>query len=54
MTEQAIITMTIVLGGVWGGFALLLTYALRRESRKRIREEENTAPGNDSTPKEHE
>ncbi len=50
MTDQAFITMIIVLGGVWGGFALLLTFALRRESRKRAHDEGKSAPGNDSTP----
>lgn len=54
MTDQAIITMLIVLGGVWGGFALLLTYALRRESRKRTLGEERAAHENDSLPEEHE
>lgn len=34
MTEQAFLTMLAVLGSVWGGFSLLLLYALRRESRK--------------------
>jgi hypothetical protein len=29
------ITMVIVLGVAWGGFALMLTLAIRRESDKR-------------------
>ncbi|MFZ1729666.1 MAG: MetS family NSS transporter small subunit [Bacteroidota bacterium] len=35
MTDNAFITMIVVLTLVWGGFAALLTYAVRRESRKR-------------------
>lgn len=34
MTDSAFITMIIVLSLVWGGFGILLTYAIRRESRK--------------------
>lgn len=34
MTDQALITMLTILGTVWGGFLLLLGYALRREARK--------------------
>ena len=39
MTDSALITMLLVLGSVWGGFILLLTYAFRRESQKSRREE---------------
>lgn len=35
MNDQAFVTMIVVLGLVWGGFAALLAYALRRERRKR-------------------
>jgi hypothetical protein len=35
MTDSAFITMLVVLVIVWGGFAGLLAYALRQESRKR-------------------
>jgi hypothetical protein len=34
MTDTALFTMLAVLGSVWGGFAVLLVFALRRESRK--------------------
>lgn len=35
MNDQAFVTMIVVLGLVWGGFAALLTYAFLRERRKR-------------------
>jgi len=35
MTALSWITFAIVAGIVWGGFALLLTLALRKESGKR-------------------
>ena len=34
MTEHAIMTMVAVLGTIWGGFFILLVFALRSESRK--------------------
>jgi hypothetical protein len=33
MTLDAVITMIIVLCGVWGGFVLFITKVLREESR---------------------
>jgi hypothetical protein len=39
MTDQALFTMLLVLGTVWGGFVLLLLYALRRESQKTSQQE---------------
>lgn len=35
MTDQATITMLLLLGAVWGGFLFLLGYALRREAHKK-------------------
>lgn len=35
MSTTAIVTMIVICGVVWGGFALLLTRAMRDESRKR-------------------
>ncbi len=34
MTTSTVITMVLVLGFVWGGFALLLLTAVRKESQK--------------------
>ncbi len=34
MTTTAIVTMVLICGLVWGGFALLLVRAVRRESSK--------------------
>ena len=34
MTTAAIITMTLILGFIWGGFALALFTAVRKESGK--------------------
>gem|GEM_PF-1849383 len=36
MTADAIITMVVVLGGVWGGFAFLIIGVLRRERRASV------------------
>lgn len=35
MSTTAIVTMVVICGTVWGGFAALLTYAMRREGAKR-------------------
>jgi hypothetical protein len=35
MTTASWITMILILGFVWGGFALLLTKALRKEAGRR-------------------
>lgn len=35
MSGQAILVMTLICGFVWGGFGVLLTRAIRRESVKR-------------------
>lgn len=40
MHDQALVTMIVVLALVWGGFILLLLYALRRERRKINTEQE--------------
>jgi hypothetical protein len=34
MSADSIITMVIVLGGVWGGFAALMVRAARAEKRR--------------------
>ena len=34
MTGTAIVTMVVICGVVWGGFALLLTRAVRHEGQK--------------------
>jgi hypothetical protein len=34
MSLAAILTFTLVAGFVWGGFALILTTAIRKENRK--------------------
>ena len=34
MTTSAVITMVLILGFVWGGFALALFTAIRKESDK--------------------
>lgn len=34
MKPAAVLTFVLVAGFVWGGFALILTTALRKESRK--------------------
>jgi hypothetical protein len=34
MSTTAVVTMVLICGVVWGGFALLLTRALRHEGRK--------------------
>lgn len=34
MPTSAWIVMLLIMGFVWGGFALILTTALRKESRK--------------------
>jgi preprotein translocase subunit SecG len=39
MTEHAIVTMIAVVGTVWGGFCILLAFALRSESRKSSEQE---------------
>lgn len=36
MKIEAVITMTTVLGLVWGGFIVLLAQALKHEKRKRL------------------
>lgn len=33
MTLESILTMVIILGGVWGGFAFLLVRAIRSEKK---------------------
>lgn len=43
MNDQAFVTMLVVLGIVWGGFAALLIYALRRERSKRSSDETDSA-----------
>lgn len=35
MSGGALVTMLLILGVVWGGFTILLAYALRREAAKR-------------------
>jgi len=35
MNDSAFVTMLVVLGIVWGGFLLILGYALKREAGKR-------------------
>jgi len=35
MTTASWITMILIVGFVWGGFAVLLTKALRKESHRR-------------------
>lgn len=35
MSDLSVVFMVLVCGFVWGGFALLLTRAVRRESTKR-------------------
>lgn len=37
MSDLAILTMVLICGLVWGGFALLLVRAVRSEGRKRKR-----------------
>ncbi len=39
MTLDSIITMAIVLGGVWGAFIFLLVKALRPEERNTIQDQ---------------
>ena len=34
MSTTAVIVMVVVLGFVWGGFALILTTAVRKEKEK--------------------
>lgn len=34
MTTSAVVTMVLILGFVWGGFALALLTAVRKESSK--------------------
>jgi hypothetical protein len=41
MTQSALITMILVLGLVWGGFATLLFHAMRREKQHRRKEKDN-------------
>ena len=36
MTIDAIVTMVVVLGGVWGGFAFLIIRVLRKEKKDTI------------------
>lgn len=36
MSNLALVTMLLICGFVWGGFALLLMRALRREGAKRV------------------
>ncbi|CAN5658034.1 hypothetical protein BH23GEM3_BH23GEM3_17660 [soil metagenome] len=36
MSTAGWITMIVILSFVWGGFALLLSFALRKESRKDV------------------
>lgn len=38
MTAATWITMLVILGFVWGGFALVLSMAVRKESGKRLRD----------------
>lgn len=38
MSTQALVTMVVVCGAVWGGFVLLLVRAIRREGSKRRRQ----------------
>ncbi|HEX2254337.1 MAG TPA: MetS family NSS transporter small subunit [Thermoanaerobaculia bacterium] len=40
MSPLAVVVMVLVCGTVWGGFALLLTRAVRREGGKRREEAE--------------
>ena len=36
MTATAMLTMILICGLVWGGFAMLLARAVRHEGRKRV------------------
>jgi len=45
MSGTAIATMIVICGVVWGGFALLLTRAVRHEGRKRDETGEGDEPG---------
>jgi hypothetical protein len=47
MTDQAFLTMLIVLALVWGGFAVLLVSALRREKHKRGQRRDDDTPRSD-------
>lgn len=42
MTTTALVTMILICTLVWGGFAVLLVRAVRREGRKRRAEEDRT------------
>ncbi|HEY4611638.1 MAG TPA: hypothetical protein VII11_01480 [Bacteroidota bacterium] len=37
METATLITMILVVGTVWGGFALVLTTALRKEKEKQVK-----------------
>ncbi|MBR9978651.1 MAG: hypothetical protein KFH87_11245 [Bacteroidetes bacterium] len=41
MTVGTLITMALILGLVWGGFAGLLLYAIRRETKRSPMQEEH-------------
>lgn len=37
MSAKAIVTMIVITGFVWGGFAVILTTAIRKEGQKQSR-----------------
>lgn len=37
MSAEAIVTMIVITGFVWGGFAVILTTAIRKEGEKQSR-----------------
>ncbi len=43
MTTTAILTMVVVCGAVWGGLAVLVLYAIRREKRREPEPEESAS-----------
>ncbi|MCP4658946.1 MAG: methionine/alanine import family NSS transporter small subunit [bacterium] len=45
MTTTAIVTMVLICGLVWGGFATILVFAIRRERRKRVASDGENAEG---------
>jgi hypothetical protein len=54
MNDGAFFTMLLVLGTVWGGFALLLAYALKREAAKRRGSDSPERPGSQEDANMHE
>ncbi len=48
MRTSAWITLVVIMGFVWGGFALILITALRKESGKRDTDPESHHPTADS------